>query len=77
MSTRSSKSLKRSSRRGDIIIKQRDPSWKMRHDLGHKVERNKKRYNRNRSKLEELIKNYPDKSVLTLRAWMQEDGELD
>ena len=49
----------------------------MRHALGHKVERNKKRYNRNRSKLEELIKKYPDKSVLSLRAWLQEDGELD
>ena len=45
----------------------------MRHALGHKVERNKKRYNRNRLKLEELIKKYPNKSVLTLRGWMQED----
>ena len=73
MSTKSGKPSKRSSRRGDIIVKQRDPSWKMRHALGHKVERNKKRYNRNRLKLEELIKKYPNKSVLTLRGWMQED----
>ena len=77
MSTKSGKPSKRSSRTGDITIKQRDPSGKLRHTLSHKVERNKKRYNRNRSKLVELVEKHPDESVSTIRTWMQGDGELD
>ena len=75
MSTKSGKSSKRSSRKGDITIKQRDPSWQLRHALGHKVGRNKKQYNRNRSKLVELVEKHPDESVSTIRTWMQEDTE--
>ena len=47
----------------------------MRHTLSQKVERNKKRYNRNRSKLVELVEKHPDESVSTIRTWMQEDTE--
>ena len=39
MSTRFSKSSKKHK-----VIKQRDPSWRMRHALGHKVEANHKAY---------------------------------
>ena len=77
MSTKSGKPSKRSSRTGDITIKQGDPSGKMRHTLSQKVERNKKRYNRNRSKLVELVEKHPDESVSTIRTWIQGDGEFD
>ena len=46
MSIKSGKSSKR--------IKQRDPSWKLRHALGHKVEPDKKRYIRRRKHPEEI-----------------------
>ena len=41
MSTKSRKSSKKRK-----AIKQRDPSWRMRHALGHKVEANPKAYTR-------------------------------
>jgi hypothetical protein len=34
-------------------LKQRDPSWKLRHALGHKVEPNSKAYTRKRKHSEE------------------------
>ena len=77
MSKKPSKLSKRGSRTGDITIKQSDPSGKLRHTLSHKVERNKKRYNRNRSKLVELVEKHPDESVSTIRTWIQGDGEFD
>ena len=48
MSTRSSKSSKKRK-----VIKQRDPSWRMRHALGHKVEPNPKAYTRKPKHLKE------------------------
>ena len=49
MSTRSSKSSKKRK-----VIKQRDPSWRMRRALGHKVEANPKAYTRKRKHPEDV-----------------------
>ena len=48
MSTKSNKSSRKRS-----VPKQRDPSWRMRHALGHKVEANPKAYTRKRKHPEE------------------------
>ena len=48
MSTKSRKSSKKRK-----AVKQRDPSWQLRHALGHKVEPNPKAYTRKRKHPEE------------------------
>ena len=75
MSTKIDKSSKRNNRYGDITIKQPDSSSRIGHALGHKGERDKKRDDSKR-KIEVLVTKHPDKSVSTIRTWMQEDSEL-
>ena len=76
MSKLSGKSSKPNRRYGDITIRQRDASSRIRNALGQKIERDKKRCDR-KSKIEVLVTKHPNKSLSTIRTWMYEDSELE
>ena len=70
------KSSKPNRRYGDITIRQRDASSRIRNALGQKIERDKKRRGR-KGKIEELVAKHPNKSLSTIRTWMYADSELE